>query len=61
MLTVENVKGKRNTPHTTICLSSHFILIFVLFAYIPLEIFRSNVLEDAFVFLCTLGKNFPYQ
>lgn len=44
MLAVENVKEK-NHPHTTICLSNHYILIFVLFVYIPLHISRNDVLE----------------
>lgn len=57
---MENVEAK-NHPHTTICLSNHYILIFVLFAYIPLNISRNDVLEDVFRFLCTRGENFPYQ
>lgn len=60
MLAMENVEEK-NHPHTTICLSNHYILIFVLFAYIPLDISRNDVLGDVFRFLCTRGENFPYQ
>lgn len=60
MLAMENVEEKSH-PHTTICLSNHYILIFVLFAYIPLDISRNDVLEDVFRFLCTRGENFPYQ
>lgn len=60
MLAMENVEEK-NHPHITICLSNHYILIFVLFAYIPLDISRNDVLGDVFRFLCTRGENFPYQ
>jgi hypothetical protein len=57
---VKEEKKKITLPYATIGLPGHFIFIFVLFTYIPLEIFRNNILEDVFRFLCTVGENFPH-